>query len=528
MQKKTNRVIAFLCLICMCFALSASAASFSDLDKADHAEEILKLADLKIIAGYLDGTFRPENLLRRGEFCKLAYTTQRYLQGVEGELDDLAGTTTEKNTFPDAEGHWAQPYIQTLSESGVIAGFGDGTFQPHSFLSGFEMAKMLLVIDGADPEKEGLIGATWRNQTEILARSKGLLNGYTTSLSSTVSRDLAALMIYNLLYPATDTTSSSAVISVSGNNVSVLNADGSKGTFKMTDASVIPEEGEIYYSSIVGNQITLKEIKSTGTTKVVTGKQVFWSGNKVVTMNGIPYPVADDGVLFIRAHRQGQDGKFTYEFDVYKTSSLRTTYSGIADAPLVLTASGGTEKAQIIVCDLDVVNPAKSSNVKAAYGTGAPSIYAKGEDEEIVAYPLFNGRDLEMFYVPETAPAPVNTKGAFVIADCTRQGRLRGNPTVVRVSDMTTLHSRQVFVLAEIVQYEQDDRTVCLKDSSGAEQWFKMTDDACLVFLDTANTSGLTKDVVRTGRGRKNAVYVTNSAGDITYLFVDIHGEIKG
>ena len=49
----------------------ASAASFSDIEKNDHKDAILALAEAGIVSGYTDGTFKPNAVVTRGNVTKL-------------------------------------------------------------------------------------------------------------------------------------------------------------------------------------------------------------------------------------------------------------------------------------------------------------------------------------------------------------------------------------------------------------------------------------------------------------------------
>ncbi len=42
----------------------------------------------------------------------------------------LVSTAAAAKTFSDVEGHWAEPYVQQMTDTGLINGFEDGTFRP--------------------------------------------------------------------------------------------------------------------------------------------------------------------------------------------------------------------------------------------------------------------------------------------------------------------------------------------------------------------------------------------------------------
>ncbi|WP_416671713.1 S-layer homology domain-containing protein [Egbenema bharatensis] len=46
-------------------------------------------------------------------------------------------------SFPDTEGHWAQPFIQPLAEQGIVTGYLDGTFRPENPVNRDEFAAVV-------------------------------------------------------------------------------------------------------------------------------------------------------------------------------------------------------------------------------------------------------------------------------------------------------------------------------------------------------------------------------------------------
>lgn len=60
-----------------------------------------------------------------------------------------------QDDFSDIAGHWARPYIQRLSGSGVITGFPDGTFRPDDTVTRGELAKMVSFAFGYAPASGG-------------------------------------------------------------------------------------------------------------------------------------------------------------------------------------------------------------------------------------------------------------------------------------------------------------------------------------------------------------------------------------
>ena len=61
----------------------------------------------------------------------------------------LAGTISASTAFSDVkEGDWFEPYVTTLSEAGVVAGYPDGTFQPGHITKAGEALRLILSAAG--------------------------------------------------------------------------------------------------------------------------------------------------------------------------------------------------------------------------------------------------------------------------------------------------------------------------------------------------------------------------------------------
>ncbi|MBR3561021.1 MAG: S-layer homology domain-containing protein [Oscillospiraceae bacterium] len=109
----------------------AISKTFSDVEETDwFAEACGVLASLDIIDGYQDGTFRPDNVITRSEFAKIATR--------------FAVATGGKVTFPDVpEDHWAAGYIATAADYGWIEGYQDGLFHPDDNMTRATAAKII-------------------------------------------------------------------------------------------------------------------------------------------------------------------------------------------------------------------------------------------------------------------------------------------------------------------------------------------------------------------------------------------------
>lgn len=131
--------ISFL-LVCLTF-ISAQLAfaenNFSDLAN-DHPylNAIEDFATNEIVIGYPDGEFKPDQLVTRAEFIKIAVI---YLE--EKPESEIVGF---KDCFDDVTGHWAEHYICYAYSSGIVEGDGNtGLFDPNRNVNFVEAAKMI-------------------------------------------------------------------------------------------------------------------------------------------------------------------------------------------------------------------------------------------------------------------------------------------------------------------------------------------------------------------------------------------------
>lgn len=93
-------------------------SGYSDVKARDWFNNAVStLSNAGIIAGYEDGSFRPNGYITRAEFATIA-----------ARFFDV--TYNGKDLFPDISGHWAKDYINQAANKGFVNGYEDGTFKP--------------------------------------------------------------------------------------------------------------------------------------------------------------------------------------------------------------------------------------------------------------------------------------------------------------------------------------------------------------------------------------------------------------
>lgn len=141
-MKKVKKLFAVLLIISMATAINTTslAADFSDVtSQNDYSEAIYTLADMGVITGYTDGTFKPDNSVTRAEFTAL-------ITRILG-LGNVADASSSPFTDVSAS-HWAVGNIKLAYDLGIINGFGNGIFKPDDKVTYEQCVKMIVAALG--------------------------------------------------------------------------------------------------------------------------------------------------------------------------------------------------------------------------------------------------------------------------------------------------------------------------------------------------------------------------------------------
>lgn len=106
---------------------------FSDINDAAWAKDYIeKMAEKKILNGYEDGSFKPNNSITREEFSKIvSLAFGIYSAEAECGFDDVS------------KGDWSYKYIASLSENNIVTGSGNGSFDKTGNITRQDMAVIL-------------------------------------------------------------------------------------------------------------------------------------------------------------------------------------------------------------------------------------------------------------------------------------------------------------------------------------------------------------------------------------------------
>ena len=195
LKRALSLALAAIMLIGM-MVVSASAASYNNLtdkDEIANKDAVSMLVSLGIIEGKPDGSYGPTENVDRAQMAKMLSVIMN--KGV----DNSALYQSVNSGLVDVNTNWAKGHINYCYTTGIIAGRGNGKFDPSATVTALEAAKMLLVAVGYDPAIEGFEGADWAINVSVRADEQGIFEGFTKDLSAPLNRDDAALLIYNAL-----------------------------------------------------------------------------------------------------------------------------------------------------------------------------------------------------------------------------------------------------------------------------------------------------------------------------------------
>ena len=194
---KKLSVLLFAAMLALVFAAGVCLTTPSYTDVKSISQEYLPavqyVSGKGVISGFPDGSFRPMDTLTRAQAAKMICIT---LEGAEkAEL-----LPEGDGGFSDVpETNWASKYVAYCAGKKIVAGMGDGRFDPEGQLSSAAFAKMMLVAYGHDPEAEGLVGAQWVENTQKSLKATGFDKDVGTIKTVAMSRAVACQLVYNFV-----------------------------------------------------------------------------------------------------------------------------------------------------------------------------------------------------------------------------------------------------------------------------------------------------------------------------------------
>lgn len=362
-------------------ASAAQLSAFRDLTDPQTAEAVEFLRLLEVVNGVPGGLYNPTGTLSRAEFCKMAVVALDR----SDEESAQRGRTIYLDVGPT---HWARGYINlasaiTLGGEGdkggtpLVAGVGDGTFQPNRPITYGEAVTILCRVLGygtADVSS----GGTWYDGYLSAGAQAGLTEGLSLSGTDTINRGQAAILFYNLYFSKVKGGKGTYLESMGGKEMEesvLLNTDakaedGTTGAIKTTKGTY--KTGRIFDPALEGKEgkaildadgkllaFHVKEGVSDKVVNVISTEATYLiaSGNERIT-------VEPDTVVY-------RDEKSTTWKECYLniSSSTPVTFHYDANGKLAYLFFGGTQAEDVTVM-VARTTPKNGANPFASMASG--------------------------------------------------------------------------------------------------------------------------------------------------------------
>ena len=127
--------------------------SFRDVTSAHWAfASVERAAEMGLVTGYSDGTFRPDTPVTRAQFVLMLWR--------------MCGkpAASKAASFADASADWYQDALSWAVENGYVNGTGEGTFSPNGKITRQEVVTILFRYSGGQSGQEVLLYSVYDGQ----------------------------------------------------------------------------------------------------------------------------------------------------------------------------------------------------------------------------------------------------------------------------------------------------------------------------------------------------------------------------
>lgn len=169
-----KRIVTTVTALGLTISMGTGVFAVKDIDKHWAKTEINYLIDKKVMSGYDDDSFRPENKISRVEFLKIVNNV-------------FENRKSEKIDFKDvARKDWFYNDVEKAVGAGYTLGYDDNTFRPNEAITRQEASKILVIaggLEGIEPAEKvdfkdrGKIDSWALDYIDIMVE-KGYISGY--------------------------------------------------------------------------------------------------------------------------------------------------------------------------------------------------------------------------------------------------------------------------------------------------------------------------------------------------------------
>ncbi len=184
-MKNFTKIIALI-MVLMCVAIPVFATKTVVTDVPTRWDSAINtMVEYGVMQGYPDGSFKPENPIKRAEL------TEMFVNAVIGEVPEVSVTH-----FTDTLEHWAKAKIEAAYTKGMIDGYGDGTFKPDKHVTVDEAIAMMIKTLGY---RFTATGAEWYTPYRETATALNLYTNITSKYDEPITRGEVAQIMCNAL-----------------------------------------------------------------------------------------------------------------------------------------------------------------------------------------------------------------------------------------------------------------------------------------------------------------------------------------
>ena len=195
LKRALSLALASVMLLGM-MVVGSSAKGIDDFtDKAEivNQDAVAVTSAIGMFEGYEDGSFGPENVVTRAEMAVIICTM---LYGAGVNVNQFA----ETNVFTDVPA-WAEGYVNLCSSLGIVAGVGDGKFDPNATVTTAQAVLMLCRALGYF-QSAADFGSDWMLAATAKGTALGLYGDLKLTANAGLTRDNVAELVFNALTKA--------------------------------------------------------------------------------------------------------------------------------------------------------------------------------------------------------------------------------------------------------------------------------------------------------------------------------------
>ncbi len=176
-----------------------ASGTVDDYKYHTYSNSIDYLMNKKIVQGYDDGTFRPDNTINRAEFMKIVVGAKY--------SSDYINVSKRNNCFSDVRAAWYAPYVCIAKDEAMVGGYPDGTFKPEKNISFVEAAKILSEAYGLNATK----GSNWYTGYVKALQENNYIPSTVTNLEKPITRAEMSELIWRIKEEKRDQFSSKLI-----------------------------------------------------------------------------------------------------------------------------------------------------------------------------------------------------------------------------------------------------------------------------------------------------------------------------